>query len=318
MNLNEIKKYIPGTAGLLFVSALFSACGGSSGNGGATNLNDDGTNDEATFSLGITDGPVDTAEQVVVQFDGVELQPASGDRITFDFATPQSIDLLALQGNNSEMLLMNETIPAGEYSWVRLMVSAEQDGVMDSYLVDTSFVEHELWIPSGAETGLKLVSGFTAAADSVVDFTIDFDLRKSVTFPPGLGGTYMLRPALRLVDNLTVGTVAGNIDAALIETACGETAENNGSVYLYSGTVEVAEDISGADTDPLATATVDDEGGYEIGFIMQGQYSAAYTCDSAQDDPQADDELSFYGLKTLEVSADTTTEVDFTATDTIE
>jgi len=252
-----------------------------------------------------------------VQFDGVELQPASGDRISFDFSTPQSIDLLALQGNNSEMLLMNETIPAGEYSWIRLMVTAEKDEVMDSYLVDTNFDEHELWIPSGAETGLKL-NGFSVASGSFADFTIDFDLRKSVTFPPGLGGAYILRPTLRLVDNLTVGTVTGDIDATLIASACGEEAENNGAVYLYTGTVETAEDINGTDTDPLATAMVDDEGTYEIGFIPEGQYSAAYTCDSAQDNPQAEDELSFYGLTTLEVSADTTTEVDFAATDTTE
>ena len=67
-------------------------------------------------------------------------------------------------------------MPAGDYNWVRLMVSAEQDGVMDSYLTDDNGAQTEIYVPSGSQRGLQLVSGFTVMAGTTTDFTIDFDL----------------------------------------------------------------------------------------------------------------------------------------------
>lgn len=289
---------------VLFSSAiLLAACGGGDGSS---------SNDEETgsLSLAITDGPVDGAQEVVVQFDGVEIQPASGDRITFNFDEPQTIDLLDLQGSISEPLLSDETVPAGEYNWVRLMVSAEEDMVFDSYIVTGDGTQHELSIPSGSQTGLQLNSGFTVAVQGVSNFTVDFDLRKSVVEAPGLD-VYMLKPSLRLVDNLTVGTISGTIDANLISEACTNPTDNDGAVYLFAGEVETAQDIQGVEADPLTSALVDSEWNYEIGFVAEGDYSAAFTCENDIDDPEQEDELVFYGLTSFTVTADENSEVDF-------
>ena len=61
--------------------------------------------------------------------------------------------------------------------------------------------------------GARLVP---VGAGSTNDFTIDFDLRKSVVHPPGQGETYLLKPVLRLVNNLEVGTIDGTVAAALL------------------------------------------------------------------------------------------------------
>jgi hypothetical protein len=52
-----------------------------------------------------------------------------------------------------------------------------------------------LLVPSGSETGLKLVSGFTVPSNGVVDYTIDFDLRHAITCPTGQSPACILKPA---------------------------------------------------------------------------------------------------------------------------
>ena len=57
---------------------------------------------------------------------------------------------------------------------------------------------------------------------------------------------------------------------------------------------------------------VDGEYRYEVGFVSEGDYTLAYTCGAVDDDPEAVDELVFFGTANATVEADTTTEVNFT------
>jgi Domain of unknown function (DUF4382) len=293
-----------------------------------------------TLRLGLTDAPVDQADAVVVQFTGVELKPRGGTAFSRDFATPKTLDVLALQGTTRALLLDGETVPAGEYEWMRLKVNADP-AVRDSY-VTIGGQECEMRIPSGAETGLKLVRGFTVAAGTLTDFTIDFDLRKSVVQPPGQradatscdGQVYLLKPALRIVDNLQVGTITGTVDSNLIAASrCVASTAKPGNVYLfgpYASTdpVPVPDDVDGnpADgADPITTAQVDpDTFQYTIGFVAAGRYVVAYTCDA--DDATVDADVAPTPPATSEtvnftppdgtpvdVTANQTVTVDFTA-----
>lgn len=63
-------------------------------------------------------------------------------------------------------------------------MNAKADNVMGSYMEMRDGTQVELNIPNGAETGFKLVSGFTVPVGGGVDFTLDSDLRKSITRPP--------------------------------------------------------------------------------------------------------------------------------------
>lgn len=287
---------------LILASLLgLSACGGSS--------DSDSTSTEhiGSFSLALTDGPVDSANQVVVEFSGVSIKPAVGDVIEFMFDEPLQIDLLQLQGTASEFIITEETVPAGEYEWIRLHVNAEHDSILDSFIELGDGSQLELRIPSGSETGLKLVQGFTLAADGHANFTIDFDLRKSVTNPPGLPGA-LLKPALRLIDNLKVGSIIGSVDANLVAQHCADAGSNAGAVYVYAGAGVVPVDMRGEEGDPLTSALVSfgeqAEYRYEAGFLTEGEYTLAYTCGSLVDDPEQVDELFFVGAVDVMVVAD--------------
>lgn len=280
-------------------TTVLAACGGSGGS-------DD---QYGKITLGVTDAPVDGAEHVVVEFTGVELKAAGepGPEV-FDFATPRQIDLLALEGGGSEILLREEVVPAGEYEWIRLKVNAGRTA-SDSYLDLEDGSRHALFIPSGNESGLKLIRGFTVGAGSTTDFTIDFDLRRSVIRPPGQAGDFVLKPVLRLVDSLQVGTLAGSVAQALITTDCEPAA------YVFTGSGVTPDDVGGT-TEPFLTARVlqnATSGTYEyrVGFMPVGDYTVSLTCEADLDDSLTNDTIAFVESANASVVVGQTTTVNF-------
>ncbi len=268
--------------------------------------------DSASFSLAITDAPVDSAAAVYVQFTGVELKPSDGTSIDFDFDSPRTINLLALQDGDSQQLLTNEQIDAGAYNWMRLKVNAV-DGVMDSYIEFEDGTQYPLYVPSGANTGLKLVRGFNVAAGQAADFTIDFDLRKSVTKPGATDSSYILKPALRVIDNTEIGEVVGSVEASTMEA--GDCGQNGAAVYVFEGSDVVADDMGSA-TAPISSANVKynaEQGTYDYtaAFLAPGDYTVALTCQAINDDPETDDDIMFEASNNATVVADESTTSNF-------
>ena len=284
---------LPGIV-LASISLISCISGGGGGGGGGNGF----------LSINITDAPVDYALEVVVQFDGVELHSAAGDRTMITYNQPKRINLLALTGGVTEFLLENESLPAGRYNWIRLQVDE------DNSYIDVGAGQEPLIIPSGAQTGLKLNRGFTIAENGSVAFTIDFDLRKSVHEAPGSG--YHLRPTLRIIDDSVAGALAGSVDATLITSECAGGVDY-GAVYVFEGASAVPDDVDGDAGDPIATALVADDGSgdYSVAFLEQGDYVVAYTCDAENDDPAADDALGFTGTTQVNITAGQTTFLNF-------
>ena len=283
-------------ASLLAMTLGITGCNSSGGGSG---------DDTGSFTLRVGDAPVDGATGVWIEFTGVELKREGDSPFSIDFDEPRAIELLATRDGTPELLVEGETIDAGLYEWIRLKVNAEQ-GVIDSY-IEFPGEQHPLFVPSGAQTGLQLVSGFTVAQGGGVDFTIDIDLRRSIAAPPGLGGSYLLRPALRMVDTNEVGAIAGTVFPEL------RPAECSPGVYVYEGTDVEPGDIGGDGNDPLVSVTVDEFGEYEIHYLAAGDYTVAYTCDADADDPESADDLAFDPVRNAEVTAGSTTTVDFGA-----
>jgi len=99
---------------------------------------------------------------------------------------------MTLTGGESELLLDGVDFVAGNYPWIRLAIDEADAGHIE--LEDGSI--HPLTIPSGGQSGLKLIQGITVTENGANNFIIDFDLRKSVTRS---ANGYKLRLTLRII-----------------------------------------------------------------------------------------------------------------------
>jgi Domain of unknown function (DUF4382) len=261
--------------------AVLAACGGSSDGGEGA-----GT---GRLTLRIGDAPVDGASEVVVVFTGIALHGPGGTR-AIEFPEPREIDLLDFQNGATVNLLDGVEVEAGDYNWMRLEVIAEQNRNDGSYILFESGEQYPLYVPSGSETGLKLNRPFTVAAGGITRLVADFDLRKSIIQPPGLSPNYVLKPVLRLMDELEVGAIAGEVDLAALaavqlEPGAG-AADCAGGVYLFAGTDAQTDDADGDSTDgndpvvyqPLEFDGLNDVVPYQIAFVEAGDYTVAATC----------------------------------------
>jgi len=292
--------------------AIITACGSggdssnlTSGRGGSAN---------SMFNLDITDAAIDNADEVWVEFTGVSIQPSSSQAdqstLEFTFDTAKRINLLALQGNNVQALLSDEIIPSGSYDWIRLAVNAERDGTFDSYIRLKDGNTHEIFIPSGSQSGLKLNTGFEIIPTAEFNFTIDFDLRKSIVITGN--NLYKLKPTLRLINNAISATIVGNVNASLLSTTGAGCTDNNPStgnaVYLFTNSDVTPDDIDKQAENPLSTALVTLNGStgkyeYTLGFIPEGNYTISFTCQAENDDPEKSDSINFTGTSNISLTA---------------
>ena len=294
-----------GRAGVVVLAAAFMliACGKDSTKAGGT----------GQMSLSIGDAPVDGAQAVVLKFTGVELTGNSGNPVIILFDPAKSIDILNQSGTASAVLF-DQQIPAGSYNQLKLTVVADGDAA-NSYIQLSDGTMHGLLVPSGAQNGLKLITGFSVPTNGVANYAVDFDLRKSVTCPQGQAPACLLKPVNRLVDNTAVGAIQGSIGAALVPVGC------HPGVYLYSGSVSAPEDMNSAaaasDTNqplasrtPIASSPVPYH--YQFPFLEPGSYTLALSCQADLDDPDlADAAVTFAPVKTgITVTATQTANAD--------
>ena len=267
------------------------------------------------LSLAITDAPLAAAAQVVVEFAGVAVQGVGGVWHDFDFSAPRHVDLVNLAGGGSELLLDDVILPAGRYRAIRLWVNAE-GGAGDSFIVrEQGGARRGLRIPEGARDGLELRYEFTVAANGISAFTVDFDLRKSVFATAADDGDYLLRPSLRLVDNLTVGRITGRVAGELLN---GDHC-NTGAVYLYSGRGAIPDDLGGSGQQPLVAAPVlrdaasGDGFAYTLSYVAAGDYTLAFTCQALVDVANSDEPLHFSVPNEVSLVAGAVAKVDFSS-----
>ena len=259
------------------------------------------------LSLSVSDAPVQNARQVCIEFTEAEFKKAGSENQLIVFDPAAKIDLLAFQGMNAAPLLIDETLEAGEYQWVRLAVNAPRNGdggagagMNDddclgdgSYIVTDAGGVHPLYIPSGAESGLKLNRGFSLPVGGEADFVAEFDLMKSIHAPEGQDPAYVMRPVVHLLDRAEIGSIAGEVDGSLAtQPGCMPAVH-----LFYAGEVpdDNEADSESDSIDPIASAMVNLQGDgsftYEIGPLLSGLYDVAFSCDA--DDPVADEALQY-------------------------
>ena len=291
----------------LLLCGSLAACGTDSGSGDQTG-NSVGSGSGPSFSLRVTDAPIDYAVSVVLRFTEVRLRNTNGNWTTHTFNTPKSIDMLQLQGTKTADLLVNKLVDVGNYDEIRLLVDAAP---MANYIdLGTSVVE--LKIPSGSSSGLKIKGDFSVLENRPASLVMDFDLRQSITMA-GNSGMYILKPVIRLVSYQDAGHIRGTVDLASLKSmpACSDTDPNSyNAVYVYAGHNVTPNDIDQSSPQslaPFATTTIAYDNAimgylYEAAFLPAGNYTVAFTCNADTEDlDDGNNDLKFFGTRNVTV-----------------
>lgn len=252
---------------------VFVLAGCDGGDGGAT-----GT---GTARVVLTDVPMSDVQEVHVHITRVEA--VSNDdgvqTLVTDDQIPDDIDLVALAAN--PLLLGQPLIPVGTYTQIRLILDADPG---ENYVIDGDGVRHDLTVPSGPQTGAKLVTGaFDIADGQVVTILLDFNAAASV-HQAGQSGQWIMRPTI----------FASVVDAADIDLGSVE-----GTVLDESGDplpVPVGE-VLGVFLEtpfgPVAVAQVDpDDGTFVIPAVLADQYTLRVRYADADDWDDYEDPLN--------------------------
>ena len=175
-------------------STSSSSGGASSSSGGAA-----AGPTAAHLDVRLVDAPSTEVKSIIVTVAKVEAELASGWTTLVE--KEQTIDLLTLQ-NGAFLSLGTATLPPGHVGQIRLYLA--EDG--DQHAVGMDDQSHPLTIPSGTQSGIKLVGGFEVPPCGVGQITLDFDGKKSLQVGGNGAGQWMLRPVLRLKAIVVAGS----------------------------------------------------------------------------------------------------------------
>jgi hypothetical protein len=145
--------------------------------------------------VNLTDAPLEGVSAVNVTIASVEAHFAGGEGWTTLVSEEQTFNLLELR--DGVIAKLGEVdVPAGKITQMRLHLS---ESAAPS-IVDADG-EHAMGVPSGYQSGIKLVGCFDVAADETTEITLDFDAAESVHVTGN--GAYEMRPTIKILTPAT-------------------------------------------------------------------------------------------------------------------
>ncbi len=177
----------------------------------------------ARMSVKLVDAPGDyeavfvDVQDVVIKYNG------SDDEVVIGDVNAGVYNLLELTGGVS-ILLVDDEIPAGSISQIRLILGDNNTVVVDGETFP-------LQTPSAQQSGLKINVNETLEPGIFYEFILDFDVEESIV-QQGNGG-YLLKPVIRASTEAETGAIVGNVLPLGIQTL---VTASNGPVEISSYT----------------------------------------------------------------------------------
>ena len=222
----------------LAVVAYAAGCGGTKSSGP----------NSGTVRVSLTDAPADY-DAVILMIREVAVHKEGPEESGWFSFVPDSTsyDLLVLQ-NGVFAGLGHTPVPVGHYTQVRLILDP------GSYVIENG-VHRDIIIPSGLQTGLKLVGEWDVNEGDLVDLGIDFDASRS--FHETGSGKLMLKPTVRVV--------VLSVPPPAVTGISGTISPADSASVVYA--------ISGVDT--VTSAISDATGMFLLSMLPAGSYTVA-------------------------------------------
>ncbi|MEX0680428.1 MAG: DUF4382 domain-containing protein [Balneolales bacterium] len=216
---------------------LFTGCGTNSGSG------------TGSMTVEMADAPIDSAEAVNVFIERVEVNREGNSDSWVTLSEPQQeYDLLELT-NGATTVIGSAELEAGTYPQIRLILSN------DGHSVEVDENVHEMFIPSGAQTGIKLNINAEIQEDIEYVLLLDFDASRSVV-EAGQNDQhpYILKPVIKATEKAITGNIEGTINPAEAwpvvyaiadpDTLASTIADTSNGYFKLIGLVDGTYDVS--------------------------------------------------------------------------
>ncbi|GEM_PF-1848992 len=186
--------------------------------------------DSGQVVMHLADAPADDVDEVNIVVGEVEVHSDEHGWVVIREET-QTFDILQLK-NGETVVLSDTSLLAGHYTQIRLHVEEGSYVVVDGE-------QHELEIPSGYQTGIKLVGEFDVHANESISVLLDFDAHQSIVHNDG---GYILSPTIRFQVLDVSGDITGTIEQ--VDARAVIVASQDGEVI----TTTYADELDGSFT----------------------------------------------------------------------
>ncbi|MFZ5572803.1 MAG: DUF4382 domain-containing protein [Thermodesulfobacteriota bacterium] len=252
---------------------FITACGG----GGETATG--GTAQSGRLSLGITDATTADYQAVYITINKVQVLKASeneGDDQNWEVVSEPNAtyNLLELVNGLIQNLGLVD-LEVGRYDQIRLVSGDLPDSSLNikqefhpyaNYIIQGDhqggYQYLELTIPSGFQSGFKIIGGFTIEQDQTTDLVLDFNVVKSIV-QAGSSGKWLLKPTVNVVDQADSSSITGRV------YYFGELDDVPLAGAIVSAQIKT-EDVS---TEIVTASTITDESGAYTLLTAPGTYS---------------------------------------------
>jgi hypothetical protein len=196
--MKNIKNYVFIFSVIIFAGLYFMSC----------DSNDDSvpaTNQTSKIAVRLTDAPGDYDEVNLEVIDVLIKSSEDGDDngwVSIGVNKPVLYNVLELTGGVNA-LIADTWIPSGNIEQIRLLLGENNTVVIDG-------ITHPLKTPSAQQSGLKLKLNQTLEPGMYYDFTIDFNVDKSIV-KAGKSGNYNLHPVIKVFATLSLGGIKGMV-----------------------------------------------------------------------------------------------------------
>ncbi|TET87004.1 MAG: DUF4382 domain-containing protein [Desulfobacteraceae bacterium] len=249
------------TISFLFILTLAACSGGGSSSGGGT----------GTLDIALSDATIDGCQAVYVTIAEVQVHKDGGSWEVV--ASPEkTYSLLDLVNGVRERLGLSE-LEAGNYTQMRLILGHDSDDELNmlgeehpfaNYIIDESSDCHELEVPSGYQTGIKMVNGFYIYENERTELLLDFDVYSSIV-EAGNSGKMLLKPTVKVINLDNYSDISGTVSAEV------PLAGVLVSAQIYDDSIDPSFDEKDRVVVQASTRT-DADGNYKI-ILPPGTYN---------------------------------------------